>query len=116
MCFLCSDRVLTPSVSRVDPVLSVTNVVLFHARCGGLGTYTRFRGRTRVPLMTTLVLLTPLAVVLVPPGCLLPHGGRSCGSPAHGSGRGPGGARDPRVPCANKGGRVAKALNRRFRD
>ena len=88
----------------------MTDVVLFHARCGGLGTYTRFRGQNRVPPMTNLVLLMRLAVVLVPAGCLPPHGGRPCGRPAHGSGRGLGGARDPRVPRAKKSSRLAIAL------
>ena len=86
----------------------MTNVVLFHVRCGGLGTCTRFHGQTRVAPMTNLVLLMLLAVVLVPAGCLPPHGGPPLGCPARGSGRGLGGARDPRVPRA-KGGRVAKA-------
>ena len=57
-----------------------------------------------------------LAVVLVPAGCLPPHGGRARGRPARGSGRGLGGTRDPSVPRARNGGRVAKALKRRFRD
>ena len=73
----------------------MTNLVLFHARCGVLGTYTRFRGHTRVPPVTNFVLLMHLAVVLLPAGCLPPHGGRPRGRPARGSCGGLGGARDP---------------------
>ena len=86
----------------------MTNLVLFRTRCSGLGIYTRFRGQTRAPPMTSLVLLMRLAEVLVPPGCLPPHGGRPCGHPPRGSGRGHGGARDPPVPYAIKGGGVPK--------
>ena len=57
-----------------------------------------------------------LGVVLVPAGCLPRHGGRPRGRPAPGSGRGLGDARHPPVPRAKNGGRVAKALKRRFRD
>ena len=81
----------------------------------GLGTYTRFRGQTRVPPLANLVLLTRLAVVLVPAGCLPPRGGRPSRHPARGRGREYGGVRDSlSVPRAKKGGRVATALKRRF--
>ena len=74
----------------------MTNFVLFHALCGGLGTYTLFRVQTRPG--TNLGLVMRFAVVLVPTGCLPPHGRRPRGRPARGSGRGLGGARDPPVP------------------
>ena len=88
MCLRLPFRALTQA-------LSVTNLVLFYAPCGGLGTYTRFRGQTRVPPVTGFVLLMRLAVVLIPAGSLPPHGGRPRGRPACGSGRGLGGARYP---------------------
>ena len=79
--------------------ISVTNLVMFYARCDGLGTYTRFRGHTRVPPVTNLVLLMHLAVILLPAGCLPPHGGCPRGRPARGSGRGLGA---PETPCASR--------------
>ena len=91
----------------------MTNLVFFHARCGGLGTYTRFRGQTRVPPVTNFVLLVRLAVVLLPAGCLPPHGGRPRGRPAREWLR-TWGRQRPVVPRAKKGGRVTKALKRRF--
>ena len=67
---------------------------MVYAPCDGFGTYTRFRAQTRVSSVTNLVLTTRLAVVLIPAGCLSPHGGRPRGRPARGSGRGLGRARD----------------------
>ena len=86
----------------------MTNLVLFRAPCRALRTYTRFRGRTRVPPVTNLVLLMRLAVVMVPASCSPPHGGRPRGRPARDSGRGLGGARDPLCLVLKRGGRVQK--------
>ena len=81
--------------------------------CDGLCTYTRFRGQTRVPPVTNFVLLARLAVVLLPAGRLPPHGGRPRGRPAREWLR-TWGRQRPVVPRAKKGGRVTKALKRRF--
>ena len=65
MCvFFCLGRVLTLPVSCANQSYFCDKPGLFHACCGGLGTYTRFHRQTRVPPVTNFVLLMHLAVVL----------------------------------------------------
>ena len=97
---------LTPPVSRVNPSYFCDKPRLVPCALS-CRTYTRFRGRTRVPPVTNLVLLMRLAVVMVPASCSPPHGGRPRGRPARDSGRG-GGARDPLCLVLKRGGRVQK--------